>query len=390
MVASSFRQHVSLPVAPLAAAVIGVLTATVFALMPTGNLESIVLDSGIAAMVPAAAPPLGLTARAVLICAGGGGIALIAWLGLFLLVGTRLIVMQRAGYPRGDQGAPVLRRADAHPDAPPRRPVFANRDLGTPFLEIRARRPIHVTAEVPAESLSALIRGAHFAPVPPIGAASDDERGIPANLDVPLAAYDPDSIPQKPIDWFPQPASPAPVPEPRRQVFDPGERFETFELTPPVRPAEPTATEPLPESATPSKSPPESGFACAPEPAPESRNKPWPVPSAMPASRSAPLPIAAETPVPVPVPTPAPAAVSAPATVSAPASAPVPASHPARRAPIERPDPSATIHALLDRLERSVARLESPPPPPPPPARSPREESLQEALVTLRRLASRG
>ena len=33
---------------------------------------------------------------------------------------------------------PVLRRADAHPDAPPRRPVFANSDLGTPFLDVKA------------------------------------------------------------------------------------------------------------------------------------------------------------------------------------------------------------------------------------------------------------
>lgn len=29
--------------------------------------------------------------------------------------------------------APVLRRADAHPDAPARRPIFAGSDLGTPF-----------------------------------------------------------------------------------------------------------------------------------------------------------------------------------------------------------------------------------------------------------------
>ena len=371
MVASPRRQRLSLPLAPFAAAVIGALTASIFALMPTGILESIVLDSGFAAMMPAAEPPLGLTARAVLICAGGGGIALIAWLGLLLSVGKRSFVIQRMGKPRGDEAAPVLRRADAHPDAPPRRPVFAARDLGTPFLEIRARRPIHVSAEVPAESLSALIRGAHFESAPPIEAASDDEREIPANLDVPLAAYDPEAIPQKPIDWLPGPESPAAIP--RHQVFDPGERFETFELTPVVRPAAP-----LSESAVAPDSASESGFACAPELDPESGNKPWPVPSpsAMPASRSAPLLIAAEAPVPVPT------------------LRPERRASPERRAPIERPDPSATIHALLDRLERSVARLESPPPPTPPPlapppAPSPREESLQEALVTLRRLASR-
>jgi hypothetical protein len=54
-----------------------------------------------------------------------------------------------------------------------------------------------------------------------------------------------------------------------------------------------------------------------------------------------------------------------------------------------RPDPSATIHALLDRLERSVAKREVEAPPPPQPLPIRRQESLEDALDSLRRLAIR-
>jgi hypothetical protein len=74
----------------------------------------------------------------------------------------------------------------------------------------------------------------------------------------------------------------------------------------------------------------------------------------------------------------------------APASAPELAQHSAPARPRESArvelDPSASIHALLDRLERSVARREIKAPPPPPA----REDSLQETLGTLRRLATGG
>ena len=45
-------------------------------------------------------------------------------------------------------------------------------------------------------------------------------------------------------------------------------------------------------------------------------------------------------------------------------------------------DPSASIHALLDRLERGVGRRDILPPPPPA-----RAENLEDTLVALRRLA---
>ena len=316
MVAFFRRQRLNLPVATFVGGVIGFVTAALFALMPTEMLEDLVVDSGIAAVLSAAEPPLGFTARFVLIFLVGGGVGMVAWFALFLLLGSRSIVVQPGLDGAEGEPMPRLRRADAHPDAPARRPLSAARDLGTPFLEVRAERPLHMgvaaaddeVVEIAPDEAKAMI--AHESREPANDSwLAPEERALPADLDQPLAAFDPASIPDDPADWFP---APAPLRmTPRRPVFDPGERFDTFDLAPlPHRPAPPT-----PSAFTPS----------------------------------------------------------------------VP--------PMPRADPSATIHALLDRLERSVARREVEAPPPPPPAPLPlplpirREESLEDALDSLRRLA---
>lgn len=229
MVESPRSKPLILPIAPLAAGVVGVLTAAMFALIPTDLLESMVVDSGIAAVLSAAEPPLGWTARLALVLLCGGGVGVIAWFGMFLSFGTRTIVLQRPvrGGASDAVSAPVLRRADSHPDAPARRPLFANTDLGTPFLEVRAK-PVHIDADaVPA-----------MAPPAPI------EQPLPTDLDQPLAAFDPAAVPDAPLEWFPAPIEMAPAE--RRQTFEPGERFETFPLTPMVRPVAP-ASEALPQ-----------------------------------------------------------------------------------------------------------------------------------------------
>jgi hypothetical protein len=313
MVAFLRRQRLYLPVAPLAGGVIGFVTAALFALMPTEMLEDLVVDSGIAAVLSAAEPPLGFTARFILIFLVGGGVGMVAWFALFLLLGTRSIVVQHGTDGAGDEQMPRLRRADAHPDAPARRPLSASRDLGTPFLEVHAERPVHMGVDEDDDEVIEIVPVEAEPVIEPETSESQDdswampeEQPLPADLDQPLAAFDPASIPDDPADWFP---APAPLRmTPRRPVFDPGERFDTFDLAPlPHRPA------PLmPSAFTPS----------------------------------------------------------------------VP--------PMPRPDPSATIHALLDRLERSVAKREveaSPPPPPPKPLPIRRQESLEDALDSLRRLA---
>lgn len=264
------RKRITAPLAPLVAGMLAAFVALVVALMPAEMLGNLVLASGIAALVPAAEPPLGATARAALILIGGGGIGLMCWVAVFLMVGTRSVVLSDGVQDATD--LPVLRRADAHPDAPPRRPLFAAQDLGTPFLEVRA--PVHVVA-----------------------GEQDLERALPVDLDMPLSAFDPQAFPDVPV------APLTPLPLPRPQMFDPHERFETFPLTPILRDA-------------------------------------------------APEPEVAPAPQPIPIATP--------------------------RADF---DPSASLHALLDRLEKGVTSRAPTP-------RVTREESLQESLASLRRLAT--
>jgi len=198
------RSPVAVPIAPTAGIVVGALVAIAFLSMPIAVIEDMAMDSGVAAMLTAAAPPFGLTARLTVaffaaLAAGG-----ITWFGLFLTLGARTVLLNR-GTPA--DGVPVLRRADAHPDAPPRRPVFANRDLGTPFLEVKAE-PIVEDVDPVVES-------------PFVVEACD----VPEDLDTPIAAYrTPDDSPLP--DPEPQPVL-TPVSAPR---FAPHERIETFGL----------------------------------------------------------------------------------------------------------------------------------------------------------------
>jgi len=202
-------------IAPAGALGAGLAVVLVALLIPVGMLEDIVWNSGIAALVPAAAPPLGNTARALLALIGGGIVAAVSWSGLFLLFGPggwlepsatpRSTAAPAAGASKStvawdDDRAPTLRRADAHPDAPARRPLMA-KDLGVPMP------PVEVVRSTP--------------PVP---------QDIPADLDQPLAAFDPGAVPAEPM----QPVRPvAPLHMVGRrtaQVLADGERITSVEL----------------------------------------------------------------------------------------------------------------------------------------------------------------
>jgi len=136
----------------------GLAAALLVLWIPVGLVEMIVASSGLSEALPAAAPPLGLKAR--LIMAGFAGVMAIGLVGL----ARRDAVAPEQGRPEQDNGkgrahrvqgahkmgfafskltalargraapgiepeAPILRRADAHPDAPSRPPIFASRDF---------------------------------------------------------------------------------------------------------------------------------------------------------------------------------------------------------------------------------------------------------------------
>lgn len=120
----SGRSAIDLPVAALAA----LSVAFVAFAAPADLLGALVALTGLPALLPAAAPPLGATAR-IAIALGGSAIvfalvlALLGWLDRF------------AAPPRpraaSESDSPRLRRRDLHPDAPAVKPVSAARDLGT-------------------------------------------------------------------------------------------------------------------------------------------------------------------------------------------------------------------------------------------------------------------
>lgn len=169
----------------------GLLVAVTAIVLPVAMLEGLVESSGIAALLPVAAPPLGGTARAVLALGGGLGVAAVTWAALYLLIGPNGLI---ASTPRA-AGVPVVRRADTHPDAPPRWPLSAS-DLPA----VRTLVPM--------------------------------EQPVPADLDMPLASFDPDALP-------PVPLSPTRVLKPLAPVLAAGERLETFTLSPPPTPSGP-------------------------------------------------------------------------------------------------------------------------------------------------------
>jgi hypothetical protein len=119
-----------LGVAALAAVSIGFLA---FA-MPDDLFSSLVSASHLPDLVAAAAPPLGAKARMGMILAGAGLSFLLVWSLMRALEGSAEPEAKPARKaPEPD--APRLRRADAHPDAPARRPLIAGADLGEPEVD---------------------------------------------------------------------------------------------------------------------------------------------------------------------------------------------------------------------------------------------------------------
>jgi len=191
-------------IAPIGGLLAGAAVAGLFLLVPSATLEDWVWRSGLPSLIGAAEPPLGTTARAVLALAGGTTAAAVAWSALFLLFGADGLLAPKAATA---DGVPVLRRADAHPDAPARKPLSAA-DLDLPFDAMQAAAARRVAP-----------------PPPPV------VQPIPVDLDQPLAAFHPGALPDVPRE----PVRPVPPLRPAVALAD-GERIATVQL--PRSPAE--------------------------------------------------------------------------------------------------------------------------------------------------------
>ncbi|WP_336973494.1 hypothetical protein [Sphingobium aromaticiconvertens] len=131
------------------AALAGGGVALVVLTTPVGLVEMLITSAGISEMLPAAAPPLSLLAR-LLIAAFAGVMAIgITWtvtgktkqralvdsrakgdrkMG-FALSKLTALARGRSAFDGAAHPVPAVRRADAHPDAPARAPIFASRDF---------------------------------------------------------------------------------------------------------------------------------------------------------------------------------------------------------------------------------------------------------------------
>ncbi|WP_157220248.1 hypothetical protein [Flavisphingomonas formosensis] len=145
-----------LPFAVFVAMLMGGAVAFVSIAMPTPLFERLVVMSRLPLILPPAEPPLGFTAR-TLLAVVTGLLAFGVTLAGLRLIGRKPKPRRKPEFvfaPEPEEFAaktpaerifrerepepllkdkPRLRRADSHPDAPPRRPIFAQEDLGESF-----------------------------------------------------------------------------------------------------------------------------------------------------------------------------------------------------------------------------------------------------------------
>ncbi|WP_420801834.1 hypothetical protein [Sphingobium bisphenolivorans] len=181
---------------------------------PVGLIETLVASSGLSEALPAAAPPLGWKARAIL-SAFGAAMAL----GLIWAGEDRQRVQRGAPSPqqkgrpgrasgvdimgfalsklgwlsRGRRGSPsargpALRRADAHPDAPARTPIFASKDFGglDIFTRTAAARDQADTAALAIPAIAEPAEEEGFAPLPAAQRAGQEIQAVEAEPVAPV------------------------------------------------------------------------------------------------------------------------------------------------------------------------------------------------------------
>ncbi len=197
----SGRSAIDLPVAVLAALSIAFIAFAA----PADLLGALVASSGLPAILPAAAPPLGTTAR-IAIALGGSAIvfllvlALLGWLDRFATPSRSRFVSE----PDVASEAPRLRRRDAHPDAPAVKPVSAARDFGS--FEAAPELPVAPVTELePAAAIEAAPPA--LSPAFVLPEATDSLPNLMARLEAGLTRRE--AVPPRRAAPDPRPAGPA-------------------------------------------------------------------------------------------------------------------------------------------------------------------------------------
>src|SRR3546814_1818607 len=116
------------PAGAIMAILSGGAVAAAVMLTPMGFIEMASVSSGLPAIVSAAAPPLGEKARLLLAFTAGVSAMAFAFAFNLLLERMRNRTPSLMDMSYEEESIPTFNRADSHPDAPPRRPIFANSD----------------------------------------------------------------------------------------------------------------------------------------------------------------------------------------------------------------------------------------------------------------------
>lgn len=225
---------------PAIAVLVGIGVAAGIATAPAETLNGALDRSGIAGVIPAAGSPIGATGRTIIALLVGTLVAAAGFAGRWRsLLHDRALRARPATGTQRVEPMPVVRRADAHPDAPPRRPIRASADFGDPLPIAALPAPAPTRVEVPAPEATPLPwieptveASAETSPrivdAEPVVQDAGPAQTLPADLDQPMSTFDPAAVPDAPLE----PVRPV-VPLVRAvRPFDDGERIETFELTP--------------------------------------------------------------------------------------------------------------------------------------------------------------
>lgn len=139
------------PFAPVVALLFGVVAAILILAMPGWMFEHMVVASGLPGLVPAAAPPLGDKARIMAAIIALMDVAGLLWLVLGLF---GRMTRPKPAQSRGHRIEPEydLAGLEMEPDIAVRRPLFADADLGAPFMSDEAIA--HVRDELVLETLA--------------------------------------------------------------------------------------------------------------------------------------------------------------------------------------------------------------------------------------------
>lgn len=178
-VAITLRKALPLPF--VMAVLAGSAVALAVFLVPIGLIEALVMASGLPAMLAAAAPPLGVTARALL-AIGGGAIAMVATAGGLLLADRFARALPRRDRPEPlavEAFAPRRRILAASEPEFPRRPIFAESDLAA-SPETAEDEPELLDLEPIAQAMWQGSVGAADADLPVVDVEVEDVEGASA------------------------------------------------------------------------------------------------------------------------------------------------------------------------------------------------------------------